>query len=167
MTIIVEDGSEVTDANSYASYAELVAYGALRGTPADTIAEGGETLLIKAMDRLYGMNWKGERVSSTQSLEWPRYGAYLDGQLLPSDEIPRELIYGQLSLAIAAIDTTLQPVQPATLGKGAVIEERVEGAVTIKYANPGTVPPVAAIVPDAFRLLNGLIRNAGLRVIRA
>ncbi|GAG15239.1 unnamed protein product, partial [marine sediment metagenome] len=155
--------------NSYASYDELVAYGALRGTPADTIAEGGETLLIKAMDRLYGLNWKGERVSTTQSLEWPRYGAYLDGQLLPSDEIPRELKYGQLALAIAAIDTGLQPVQPATAGKGAVIEERVEGAVTIKYAAPntGNVNPVAAIVPDAFRLLNGLIKNAGLRVIRA
>jgi hypothetical protein len=166
MTIIVEDGSEVTSANSYASYADLVAYGALRGTPADTIEEGGETLLIKAMDSLYGMRWKGERVSTTQALEWPRYGVYLDNQLLASDEIPRELFYGQLALAIAAIDTTLQPVQEAT-GKGAIIEERVEGAVTIKYANPGTVAPVAAIVPDASRLLNGLIRHAGLRVIRA
>ena len=162
MTIIVEDGSQVTNANSYASAANLGDYADLRGV---TLTVDEDILLIKAMDALYGRPWKGERVSTTQELEWPRTGVYVDNQLRAHDEIPRELFYGQMALAIAAQDTELMPVAESN-AKGPVIEERVEGAITVKYANPGKVLSVAA-VSDADALLGVLEHRAGLRVVRA
>lgn len=162
MTIIVEDGSQVASANSYCSASDLSGYCDLRGI---TLTTDEEILLFKAMDALEGRKWKGERVSTTQALAWPRTGVYVDNILVEYNEIPRELFYAQLALAVAADTTELQPVQEAR-GKGAVIEERVEGAVTVKYANDGKVMPVAA-VSKADTLLNQLVERNNLKVIRA
>jgi len=165
MTIVVEDGSIVSGANSYAEHTDLAAYAELRGVTLTAVQADREALLIKAMDALYGRPWKGCRVSTEQELEWPRANVDRDGQILAHDEIPRELFYGQLALAIAAIDNDLTPTQPAQ-GKGPVIEERVEGAVTVKYANSGRVLNVAAAA-DADALLKVLERRSGLNVVRA
>jgi len=166
MTLIIEDGSEVTSANSYATYAELVAYGLLRSVTITAVQASGEAYLIEAMDALQDRNWKGERVTTTQALAWPRTGVYVDNQVVEYDEIPRELKYGQLALAFAAHQgTTLMPTSTA-MPKGAVIEERVEGAVTVKYANSGSVLSVAADA-TADALLKVLEIKSGLRVMRA
>lgn len=162
MTIIVEDGSQVASANSYCSASDLSSYAELRGI---TLTTDEDALLIKAMDALEGRKWKGERVTTTQALSWPRTGVYVDSILVEYNEIPRELIYAQLALAVAADTTELQPVQEAR-GKGPVIEETVQGAVSVKYANPGKVMPVAA-VSKADTLLNQLVERNNLKVIRA
>ena len=165
MALIIEDGTEVTSANSYAAYSDLTAYALLRGVTITAVQADGEALLLKAMDALYGRPWQGERVTNTQALEWPRTGVYRDGQLLTYNEIPRELFYGQLALAMAAVSTTLMPVTTGN-AKGPIIEETVHGAVTLKYANSGRVSPVAA-VSDANALLSVLEYRSGLRVVRA
>jgi len=166
MTIIVETGAEVTSANSYASYAELVAYGLIRGITVTATQSAGEVFLIEAMDMLELRKWKGERVTTTQALAWPRSGVVVDGQTVEYNEIPRELKYGQLALALTAHQgTTLMPTQTA-MAKGPVIEERVEGAVTVKYANSGSVLSVAADA-TADALLRVLEINSGLNVVRA
>ncbi len=165
MALIVEDGTEVSGANSYTAHTDLATYATLRDVTLTAVEAEREALLVEAMDALAGYNWKGERVTTTQDLAWPRYGVYRDSQLLASDEIPRELFYGQLALAIAAIDNTLMPVQPAQ-GKGPIIGERVEGAIDIKYANSGKVLAVAA-VSAADVLLNVLVHRSGLTVVRA
>ena len=162
MTIIVETGAGIANANSYASAADLGDYADLRGV---TLTTDEDVLLIRAMDALYGRNWKGERVSTDQVLEWPRTDVYVDAQLVDYEAIPRELVYGQLALAVAADTTTLMPVESGN-AVGPVIEERVEGAITVKYANSGRVSPVAA-VSDAEALLKVLEYRSGLRVVRA
>lgn len=162
MAIIVEDGTEVANANSYASASALADYADLRGI---TLTTDEDVLLIRAMDALYGRSWIGERVTTTQALEWPRTGVYVDNQLRASNEIPRELFYGQLALAVAADTIDLMPTRAAN-ATGPIIENRVEGAVTRKYANPGTVSPVAA-VSEAEALLRVLEFRSGLRVVRA
>jgi len=166
MTIIVEDGTEVSNANSYSSYADLVAYGLIRGITITAVQADGEVFLIEAMDALYGRPWQGERVTTTQALEFPRTGVYVDGQLQDYDEIPRELFYGQLALALSAHEgTSLMPVTAGN-AKGPIIEETVHGAVSLKYANPGRVSNVAAVA-DAEALLRVLEKRSGLRVVRA
>ena len=164
MALVIEDGTEVSGANSYASYAELVAFALLRGVTITATQADGEALLLKGMDALYGRPWQGSRVTITQDLAFPRTGVYRDGILLDYESIPSELTDGQMLLAMAAVDNTLMPVQPAQ-GKGAVIEERVEGAVTIKYASSGRSLSTAA-VSDAEALLSVLERRSGLSVVR-
>lgn len=166
MALIIEDGTIVANANSYASHTDLADFANLRGIDLTTTQEDREALLIKAMDKLaeYRGKWKGCRVSSTQELDFPRSGIYVDGQLLPSGEIPRELFYGQMQFALTAADTELQPVTEAN-AKGPITEETVHGAVTRKYANPGRVLSVAAD-SKAETLIRVLLRNSGLEVVR-
>jgi hypothetical protein len=166
MSLIKEDGTLVTDADTYASVADLDAYATNYGVTLPTTTAEKETLLRKAMDYLarYTEKWKGTRVDDTQSLDWPRSGVYVDGVLRAEDEIPRELFYAQLSLSVAAIGTTLLPVQAAG-EKGPTIEETVD-VITLKYANPNRVLAVAADA-TADALLRVLLRRSGLEVIRA
>ena len=165
MALTIEDGSLVSGADSYASAADLVTFAAEYGhTIASTEAEQ-EILLRSAMQAMEGRNWKGHRVNNTQDLSWPRVGVYVDRQLLVHTSIPRQLFYGQLNLAVEAHTVDLLPLREAN-PKGPVIEERIEGAITEKFANTGKVHHTPAS-SKAEILLRQLENRAGLCVIRA
>ena len=163
MAIIVEDGTEVANANSYAAHTDLSDYADLRNITLSIDQDVREGYLIEAMDFIANFNWKGERLTTTQPLAWPRSGVVRDGQFLPHDEIPRELFYGQLALAIAAINNTLMPTLAAN-AKGPVIKEKVD-VLEVGYANAARVLSVAAD-STADALLKVLIRRSGLTVVR-
>jgi hypothetical protein len=167
MTITVEDGSIVANANSYIDLYDLSAYAQERNITLPETDEEQTALVFEAMDYLsrYRGRWAGDRVSNEQELDFPRSGIYVDGSLLPDDEIPRELFYAQLALAVAANETTLQPISSPT-DSGAVIEKTVHGAVTLRYANSEKVLSVAAVT-KATTLINLLLKNSGLEVVRA
>ncbi len=165
MTIVVEDGTIVSGANSYVTYAELVAYGLERGITVTAVQADGEVFLFNAMDDLKGRCWKGTRVDIDQELDFPRANIWRDGFVLVHTEIPTELKNGEMSLALAAISITLQPAESAQ-GKGAIIGERVEGAVDIKYSDSGRALSTAN-VPEAESYLRFLECRPGLNIIRA
>ena len=54
MALIIEDGSIVSGANSYAAHTDLADYAALRDVALTTDQGEREALLVKAMDALYG-----------------------------------------------------------------------------------------------------------------
>jgi hypothetical protein len=164
MALILEDGTGITGAQSYAAYSDLVAYGALRDVTVTAFQAYGEEFLLEAMDALKDRRWKGERATATQALAWPRTGVYQDGQLLPSNEIPRELFYGQLALAIEEIDYGLCSINPSSSNTGG-IELRVDSrSTTMECVNDGKVMPVAALA-DAEALLHVLERDSGLTLV--
>lgn len=141
MALIQEDGSIVTDADTYATVTELRAYAAKRGltvpandSPGDAACE---VLLIKAMDYLAAQSerWKGNKVQWDQPLDWPRYCVVVSGYELPSDEIPADIRNAQCQLAIDAQTLDLQPNIDAASQKGPVIEETVD-VLSVKYAEP-------------------------------
>ena len=68
-------------------------------------------------------------------------------------------------LGLAAIDNTLMPVQ-AAYAKGAVVEERVEGAITVKYGDSGRTLSVAAVA-DADAVLRKLEKRPKITLFRA
>ena len=102
MTLTVEDGTEVTGANTYVTDVEFVAYAAARGMSIATSAANREIQLIKAMDYIEGhrARFKGNKNTQAQPLQWPRYSVYIDGFYLDDDEIPQELKDGQMEAAI-------------------------------------------------------------------
>ena len=168
MTIIVEDGTIVANANSYVDHTSLAAFALERGVTISAVQADREVLLFKAMDYLarYANQWKGERVDEDQELEWPRANVVLygSGPYLPITEIPAELKNAQMALAMAAVNTTILPTA-TTDSKGPIIEETVHGAVTVRYANNDRVLPVASdSTADTF--LRVLLRNSGLSVVR-
>lgn len=135
------------DANSYASEDDLASFAALRGID---LPEKLSPLLIKAMDYLDGLDWIGFKANPRQPLAWPRANVVIDGQDLPTDELPRRVITAQCMLAVEAIDGDLL----SSVREAAVKTERVEGAITMTYAvAEGEVftpsyPAVMAILGD-------------------
>lgn len=162
MALTIENGTGVTGAESYASEAELVAFAAARGVTIATT--DAAALLVKAMDRLAGLPYKGDRVARDQALDWPRSGVCVDGFSYAATELPSQLKQAQLILALAANSTDLQPVQEAN-APGPMTSDTV-GPLTTTWA-PGRMN-TAAIVPAAEKLLAKLLQNHGAaRVVRA
>lgn len=169
MTIIVEDGSGIADANSYTSLADFRAYADLRKLTIPADDTEAEALLIRAADVMNAIKWlPGDTLEHKTYpdayLAWPRSDVWLRGRLLPSDAVPREIVYGQMALAAEIMADDAAPPETAV---GPVILERVEGAVTVEYAeNKGKVLPVNAQRPSAVLFADYIVRR-GLFAVRA
>ncbi|MEM1189939.1 MAG: DnaT-like ssDNA-binding protein [Pseudomonadota bacterium] len=161
MAIVVEDGTGVAGANSYASVAQLYEYAAARGTLLEVDQETAESLLTRAMDYMedqFGRRWQGDRASATQELAWPRVNVWVDNIRLDGNSIPRNLQYGQLAAAIEANFQDLQPNPTA-----AVKRQKVD-TIEVEYANNGKRYPVSAFAkPEA--LLRPLCKHGGLTLL--
>lgn len=166
MTLIVEDGSKVADANSYVTVAEARSYATLRGLTLPVADAEVEALLVKAVDYIEAQRsrYQGDKTHTDQSLQFPRTGVYVDGLLVGSSSIPRELRYAQMALAVEAQNADLQPTRLPS-DKGPVTQESVEGAVSVTYANPGRLNSVPAFA-KADALLAPLMKRSGLTVVR-
>ena len=128
--LIIENGSIVAGADSYATAAELVTYAANYGLTIPGTEAEQEALLRRAYLQMNTLPWKGWAVNRDQTGAWPRYGVLSNGYELPSDAIPRQVKQCQMAMAgeIHADD-----IDPPELRKGAVIKDRVEGAVERQY----------------------------------
>ncbi|MGK9173254.1 hypothetical protein KXR87_08485 [Yokenella regensburgei] len=140
------------DFNSYASVVDLRAFVAGRRYTIPADDEECETLLMQAMDFLEGKIWRGQRSSASQPLSWPRSGVRFDGVDMPDDAIPQLLVDAQCRLAIESQEIDLTP---SVAGGGAVVMERVEGAVTVQY-EPGTNKATPSF-PWFYSSLRGLV----------
>lgn len=90
--------------DSYSTLAEWVTYVAdflnedVSAHGHDTSHEANLRRAGAYLDRTY--NWIGERVTITQSMQWPReIDEYVDGFLIPDDEIPTAVKQAQNELA--------------------------------------------------------------------
>lgn len=108
MALIVEDGSRVANAESYASVAAADTYLAARGIAAwaGGVAATKEAALRRATDYMleaYRGRWKGYRYDALQSLDWPRQAVLLDDVPLnawvPYNIVPKEVINACCELA--------------------------------------------------------------------
>ena len=107
MAFVVETGAGVPNANSYASVSDADSYVADRGitgwsTLTNTIKQQA---LIKATDYLeatYRDAWKGNRITVTQTLSWPRTNVIIDGFLLDANAIPFAVEYACIEMALRA-----------------------------------------------------------------
>ena len=163
MTIIVEDGSQVENSNSYSTRADYIAYALTLGV---TISDSttADVQLIKSAEYImhHEANLKGCRVSRSQSMAYPRTGLYIEGWYWDSDEIPRQVILCQLAFAMdinGGEDLYNRSVNP----NQAVIGERVEDVVDVKYSDPGSQKLSKSSSGDA--LLAALLNNGGLMSI--
>ena len=144
MSLTVEDGSLPDAANSYVSVSDTRIFAAERGLTLPAAGAPGdaaiEVLLIKAMDYIEALRaeFQGSKLSAAQVLQWPRSGVSVDGFAVATTAIPDVLPKAQAQLACDAY--TLGTLAPIGDGR-VVIEERVEGAVDVKYADHGDSNP--------------------------
>jgi hypothetical protein len=126
-TIIVEDGTLVTSANSYASVATLTTYAGDRGVTIAATDE--EDLLIEAMDYIESLEYIGAQYTEDQALVWPRSGAVKKKRwTYEVTEIPQDLIDGlcETALAIDAGNSPINDIDRTT------IKEKV-GDLEVEY----------------------------------
>lgn len=102
MTLVIENGTNVTNANSYVSLTDARNYASARGVTLSVIDATLEILAIKAMDYIEAKRdmFKGYKSYTTQNLQWPRTNVYIDGILNEYNHIPKELISAQCQLII-------------------------------------------------------------------
>ena len=137
MALIIEDGTNVLDADSFATVEEARAYATSRGLFLPAAELDVEILLRKAIDYLNSIEdrFQGYRTNESQELCFPRDDISLHRDII-SGEIPKVLKNGQIRLAVDANTNDLQA--PGT-GKE-VIEKKV-GPLTTKYNPNGATSP--------------------------
>lgn len=159
MTLIVEDGTNVTGANSYVSVADLTSFVAARGI---TLSGDPEELLTQAMDYIETLQFQGTKLLFTQGLQWPRVNVWIDGWYNNADNIPKELKNGQIQVAIA-IDQGNAP--DADIPR--YTDSEKVGDIEVHYAAGAPSTPVNVKVHNAlYKLLAGG-GAGGLKVSKA
>lgn len=163
MTITVETGAIVANANSYISVNDLIGYADAREI---TLTVDEEVLILKAMDffESHSGRFIGQRVQRDQALSWPRTGVVIENWNWSSSEIPRQVINAVLSLCIE-INAGEDPYNPSQAVLPTV-RKKVEGAVEVEYANPGQALKVSKTQPSKTHI-NLLLKNSGLFAIRS
>jgi hypothetical protein len=146
ITIVVEDGSGVANANSYVNVANARQYAENRGVELPADDNEVAAMLIQATDYLEAQEcrYQGKRTSSTQALAWPRTGVVLHCDEVPPNVIPQSLISAQVQLAMA-INAGFD-LQPNVSPQDYVTREKV-GPIETEYADPlavGIMPTFTA-----------------------
>ena len=175
MTLIVEDGSGLSSANSYVPLADADAYFAARGvadwTAIGATASSREAALMQGcryLENAYRGRWKGFRVHERQALAWPRCdsapagggasagpGALtdLDGFAIPTDAVPqrvKDVNCEAALLSLRAVDLSEAAMPP--------LRSRAAGDTREVFAAAHADRNPALIAID--RLLLGLLTSA-------
>ncbi|URA06921.1 virion structural protein [Xanthomonas phage Pfeifenkraut] len=149
--IIVEDGTEVADANAYVDVAAVRAYAEQRGVTLPADDEEVAAMIIKATDYLesFACKYQGRKTDCDQSLQWPRTGVVMCCADYPSNQIPKQLKSAQCAAILIQNEGLV--LQPNVTAADYVIEETV-GPITTKYANP-----IQAGISAQFTALDSLL----------
>lgn len=155
MTIIVEDGSIVANANSYISIIDAQTYLNDRGKSVTVT----EALLLNAMDVLNAQSWRGSIVSDSQALQWPRSGVTdCEGRTIESDSVPASIGYSQAMLAynISAGN------DPSAIAEKKVIQETVD-VISVSYSDRGGSTDGVSIstIPEVYNLIKCYVVSVG------
>jgi hypothetical protein len=165
MTLIVENGTGLSNAESFVSVADAdarrTAFG--DGTAWSALTtEQKEQALRKAtafMEQRYRQRWRGTKLLRDQALSWPRFGAEVDGYVLYSDVVPSEVANVCADLALKSLSESLN----ADLTRG-IVREKV-GPLETEY---DAYSPQGPRYPAIEQALAPFLMGGGMaRVMRA
>ncbi len=144
MALITEDGTGLTNSESFVSVLYFITYHNNRGNAFTATTGQIEAALRKATDYMesrWANSWVGIRHSTLQALSWPRDGAFYpdDGRIALG--VPVEVQKACAEYALRALSNELSPDLEYTTSLG-VVEETEDRVGPImerrKYAVGGT-----------------------------
>lgn len=166
LTLILEDGTGLSNSNSFASAAESDLYHesilyASDWTGADAATKDQALVMAtRLLDRK--TSWKGEKASSAQALAWPRVGVVCDGFETPSNIVPVPVkdATSELARLLIAEDLTAEVAQNEleAIGLG-------KGALEIKF-NGKAKKQIPTIVDDLLGCYGDLESGGGFIVAK-
>lgn len=138
ISIIVENGTNVANANSYNSIIELRSFALNRGVELPSVDDKVAVMAIKATDYLEtkAEEYKGLPTYPDQSLQHPRTGVFIYGVEQPSNLIIKQLKTAHAMLVLAVNEGL--SLLPNYSPQDYVIEETV-GPIKTKYSDPSSV----------------------------
>jgi hypothetical protein len=111
MSLVVETGAGLANAESYISVADAdarhTAFGNTAWTGTDAAKEGALRRATAYMMGAYRDRWQGVRLTSTQALDWPRAWVVVDGYSVAPDVVPAEVANACADLALKALSADL------------------------------------------------------------
>lgn len=130
-TLIIEDGSIVAGANSFVTALDVFNHAALIGQSDAWAAQAAvvqEQAIIRAMQTLrrYEERFRGWRVSASQTLPWPRYGALVNAYELASNVVPEAIKEATAELAIRELTARATMPDEIVSADGAIVESSRE-----------------------------------------
>lgn len=147
MTIIVEDGTIVPNADSYVSVADYTSWADARGIEYDSSVI--ESQILRAMDYIETLRFIGQKSTKAQPLQFPRVGVVVDGYELDYNEIPKELKRALFESVKAESEGVSQLANVERRTK----REKV-GEIEVEYAeNSNSVTSVIAINKALYKLI--------------
>lgn len=154
MTLIVETGAVVANANSYASVATVDAYHSARGNTAWSGTDAvKEAAILRAMDFVEGLPWKGQKTAYTNPLQWPRLNVVdRSGFAVPADSVPQGVVYALCAAALVEL-VTPGALAPALARGGMVKSEKVD-VIETTYMDGA---PSSTTYPAIMAPLKGLV----------
>lgn len=155
-TIVVEDGTVVSGANSYVSESELTQYASDREI---VVNSSLSTLLIKAMDYIESLSFIGMKHTEDQPLQWPRDEVWVDGYYIERETIPKELKRGQMAVALA-IEAGNGPLDTVERG----VKREKADVVEIEYMDNAPAEVINRTINAALKKL--LVAGGGFQVVR-
>jgi hypothetical protein len=173
----VEDGSGLSNANSYVTVAEADQYlentgrknSTTWGSKGTADKQAALTQAFFYMKARWQDRWMGIARYENQSGDWPRYSAYKrSGFLYEANEIPTEVKQAQIEYALVAVDTSLFP-NPAYDDTNRPVLEKTEKVDVLmestRYAD-GSKPQTWRKYPLADNLISFLL-GGGSELLRA
>lgn len=103
-TLVIEDGSLVTGANSYITADGWDTWATERGISHSHSDEKIEHAILRAMDYFESLHFIGLKHTETQALQWPRDRVFIDHYDVDSDEIPKEVKNAMYELTKIELD---------------------------------------------------------------
>jgi len=168
MALIVEDGTVVTGANTYASIATVTAYCASMGY-AEWAATGvtdaqREAAILRAMAYIEALSWYGIKTARDNPLAWPRSGMCdREGYALDSNAVPAVVVKALCEAAYRELKTA-GTLQPDETRDDSLTSLSVAGAVSLQWAAGAPSRTNFRMIRD---LLAGLIQaGGGIRLVR-
>lgn len=147
MALIIEDGTIVSDANSYATVSEARAYASLRGVTLSATDSIVETYLVKAGDYLNMIdNFRGDATEFEQSMNWPRSGVIIGLNAVSSNAIPASIKKAQMQLVLHLSDGI--DLVPITTGNF-IVREKIGPLDTVYSESINTDPAPTMPLVDA------------------
>ena len=148
MALIVEDGTNVTGAESYLTVSAADTYFSDRGNAAWaalTTAQKEEHLRIAAARLDNGYRWRGLMTNpDTQAMEWPRWAVDDSrGRRYDSDEIPQRLKDAQAELANQNRVTSLDVIVT-----GRQVTSESLDVLSVEYTRYGTDTKIFPWIDD-------------------
>lgn len=170
ITLIIEDGSIVEDANTYVdsagafatAYFEAHLYATTWTAATSEQKKAAVVQATRTIDSL--ITWKGRKTDQDQPRQWPRYQVFAEGFLVPDDQVPRAVQEATLEMAMALLERNRLADSAATQGVNAL--KLGQGALELELTPDKTTELKA--IPDIVRQLlepYGMTKGGGMKPV--